>query len=94
MPQWRYTFPMDELPMEERVRRVIGAADRKRRRNTATLPEEDRGEMVHRVCLSACQILDARPDGGDLRFRQEPPAADYREIWTRLNRQWREQHRT
>lgn len=76
--------------MEERVRRVVAAVDRKRERNATTHSVENRGELVHRVCLSAQQILDARPDGRELRLRQEPPAADYRDIWTRLNRQWRE----
>lgn len=80
---------MNELSVDERVRRVIGAADRKRAQ--ASLPGESRGDLIQRVCLSACQILEARPDGSDLRLRQEPPASDYRAIWTRLNRQWREQ---
>lgn len=80
---------MNELSVDERVRRVIGAADRKRAREG--LSSENRGDLIQRVCLSACQILEARPDGSDLRLRQEPPASDYRAIWTRLNRQWREQ---
>lgn len=80
---------MQELSLEERVQRVIGAADRKRRRKR--LSGESRGDLVQRVCLSACQILEARPDGRDVRLRQEPPASDYPEIWARLNRQWREQ---
>ncbi|MDE0422386.1 MAG: hypothetical protein OXK76_16090 [Gammaproteobacteria bacterium] len=79
---------MDELSVEERVRRVIGAADRKRKRS---LPSGSRGDLIQRVCLSACQILQARPDGRNLRLRQEPPASDYPDIWARLNRQWREQ---
>lgn len=83
---------MDELSVEERVRRVIGAADRKRKRKS--LPSENRGDLIQRVCLSACQILEARPDGRDVRLRQEPPASDYPEIWVRLNRQWREQQTT
>ena len=83
---------MNELPVDERVRRLIGAADRKRdHRAVGTM--EDRADLLYRVCLSACQILDARPDGQEARLRQEPPAADYRQIWTRLNRQWREQDR-
>lgn len=83
---------MNELPIDERVRRLIGAADRKRaQRAVGTM--EDRADELYRVCLSACQTLDARPDGREARLRQEPPATDYRQIWTRLNRQWREQHR-
>ena len=54
---------------------------------------EDRADQLYRVCLSACQILDARPDGREARLRQEPPATDYRRIWTRLNRQWRQHDR-
>ena len=83
---------MQELSVEERVRRLIGAAERKRKRNS--LPNENRGDLIGRVCLSACQILQARPDGRDVRLRQEPPASDYPEIWARLNRQWREQQTT
>ena len=83
---------MQELSVEERVRRLIGAAERKRKRNS--LPSENRGDLIGRVCLSACQILQARPDGRDVRLRQEPPASDYPEIWARLNRQWREQQTT
>ena len=84
---------MNELPVDERVRRLIGAAERKRDQG-AVGATEDRGDLLYRVCLSACQILDARADGREARLRQEPPAADYRQVWTRLNRQWREQHRT
>lgn len=54
---------------------------------------EERADELYRVCLSACQTLDARADGREARLRQEPPAADYRQIWIRLNRQWREQDR-
>ena len=79
---------MDELSVEERVRRVIGAADRKRKRS---LPSGNRGDLIQPVCLSACQVLESRPDGRNVRLRQEPPAPDYPEIWARLNRQWREQ---
>ena len=80
---------MREVSVEERVRRVIGAADREVKRKS--LPGANRGDVIQRVCLSACQILAARPDGRDVRLRQEPPASDYPEIWARLNRQWREQ---
>ena len=60
---------MNELPEDERVRRVIAAASRKgspRRSDSAP------GEAIHRACLGASQILDARPDGEVLRFRNEP----------------------
>lgn len=78
---------MNELPLAERVRRLTGAAAREAAVGTA---QEDRGEAIHRACLGARQILDARPDGDRLRLRQEPPAPDYRDIWKRLNRKWRE----
>ena len=83
----RYTDGMDELSVEERVRRVISSADLKRRR----LPSENRGDQIQRACLSACQILKVRSDGRDVRLNKEPAAPDYPVIRARLNRQWREQ---
>ena len=78
---------MDELPLPERLRRLTSAADREA---VAFTPQADRGQAIHRACLGACQILDARPDADRLRLQQEPPAPDYRDIWTRLNRKWRD----
>ena len=69
----RYTDGMDELSVEERVRRVISSADRKRKR----LPSENRGDQIQRACPSACQILKARSDRRDVRLNKEPPAPDY-----------------
>lgn len=77
---------MKELPLPERLRRLSAAADRDAAPVTS---RSDPGEAICRACLGVRQILDARPDGDRLRLQQEPPAADYRAIWTRLNRQWR-----
>lgn len=77
---------MKELPLSDRVNRLTAAAARDA--VPATSPS-DPGEAIYRACLGACQILDARLDGDRVRLQQEPPAADYRAIWTRLNRQWR-----
>ena len=77
---------MDELPLGERLARMVGAATREAAR---FVPREDRGEAICRACLGASQILDARPDGDRLRLQQEPPAPDYPDIWARLNRRWR-----
>ena len=75
-----------ELSHERRVQRVIDAA----KREDAPLPEGvDRGDLIYRVCLGARQVLDARPDGHEIKMRREPPAADWPAIWARLNRQWR-----
>ncbi len=77
---------MEELPLAERLERLTGAA----RREEAPFVGPDRGEAIYRACLGAYQILEARPDGHKVWSARQPPAADYREIWTRLNRQWRE----
>lgn len=79
---------MKELPMQERVRRLVDAG----RRDSGTPPDGDRGELLKRLCLGCQQVLDSRPDGDAVRYRQEPPAADYREIWARLNKQWRQRN--
>lgn len=77
---------MKELPFSDRLDRLTAAAARDA---VPTTSHSDRGEAICRACLGAFQILDARPDGDRIRLQQEPPAADYRAIWTRLNRQWR-----
>ncbi|MDE0693903.1 MAG: hypothetical protein OXI55_16885 [Gammaproteobacteria bacterium] len=77
---------MEELPLAERLARLTGAA----RREEAPFVGPDRGEAIYRACLGAHQILEARPDGHKVLAAREPPAPDYREIWTRLNRKWRE----
>ena len=84
---------MKELSADERLRRLLGAADRELE---AVAPADDaqRGDALYRACLGARQVLDARPDGESVRFLQEPTAPDYPRIWARLNRQWREQRRT
>ncbi|MCY3821084.1 MAG: hypothetical protein OXH52_17305 [Gammaproteobacteria bacterium] len=78
---------MNELPLAERLHRLTSAADHEA---LAFASWEDRGQAIYRACLGACQILDARPDADGLRLRQEPPAPDYRDIWTRLNLKWRD----
>ena len=83
---------MKELSAEERVRRLIGAADREL--ETASFAGGNRGDALYRACLGARQVLDARPDGESVRFRQEPPAPDYPALWARLNRRWRARRRT
>ena len=83
---------MKELSADERLRRLIGAADREC--EGASLADAERGDALYRACRGAFQILDARPDGESVRFRQEPPAPDYPRIWTRLNRRWRERRKT
>ena len=81
---------MVELSREQRVRRVIDAS----KREDAPLPDGmDRGDLIYRVCLGAQQVLDARPDGDEIKMRRDPPAADWPEIWARLNEQWRGQNR-
>ena len=80
---------MQEPSYEQRVRRIIDAA----KREDAPLPDGvDRGDLIYRVCLGAQQVLDARPDGDEIKMRREPPAADWPEIWARLNEQWRGQN--
>ena len=77
---------MQELSHEQRVQRTIDAA----KREDAPLPDGmDRGALVYRVCLGSHQVLDARPDGNEIKTRREPPATDWPTIWARLNRQWR-----
>ena len=77
---------MRELSQEQRVQGVIDAAKRER----ASLPEGvDRGDLIYRVCFASQQVLNARPDGDEIKMRREPPAADWPIIWARLNRQWR-----
>ena len=76
---------------DERVRRLVGAADREL--EAAPLADAERGDALYRACLGASQILDARPDGESVRFNQEPPAPDYPDLWARLNRKWRERRR-
>ena len=83
---------MKELSTDERLRRLIGAADRELK--GTSLPDVERGDALYRACLGASQVLDARPDGESVRFGQEPPAPDYPRIWARLNRRWRERRRT
>lgn len=83
---------MKELSADERLRRLMGAADREL--EAAPLVAAERGDALYRACLGASQILDARPDGESVRFHQEPPAPDYPELWARLNRRWREQRGT
>ena len=77
---------MKELMLPERLDLLTAAAARDAVPITS---HSDPGEAICRACLGAFQILDARPDGDWVRLQQEPPAADYRAIWTRLNRQWR-----
>ena len=72
--------------MHERVRRLVAAG----RHDGAPAPDGDRGELLNRLCLGCMQVLDSWPDSDAVRLHQEPPAADYREIWARLNKQWRE----
>lgn len=79
---------MKELPMQERVRRLADAG----RRDGANPADGDRGELLNRLCLGCQQVLDSRPDGDAIRYRKEPPAADYRDIWARLNKQWRQRN--
>ena len=74
--------------MQERVGRLVDAG----RRDGATPREGDRGELLNRLCLGCQQVLDSRPDGDAVRYRKEPPAADYRDIWARLNKQWRQRN--
>ena len=62
------------------------------KKSDAPPPEEERGEILYRVCLGARQIADSRPDGAVVRARQQPPAHDYREIWRRLHRKWLERN--
>lgn len=77
---------MQQPPPERRVQRLIEAA----KREDAPLPQEaSRGDLIYRVCLGAWQVLEARPDGNEVKMRQEPPAADWPAIWARLNREWR-----
>ena len=83
---------MKELSTDERLRRLIGAADREL--EGTSLADAERGDALYRACLGASQVLDARPDGESVRFGQEPPAPDYLRIWTRLNRRWRERRKT
>ena len=78
---------MKELPLAERIRRMTKAEVQDS--PISSVSDADRGDAVHRACVAACQVVDARPDGHLLRLQQEPPAADYRDIWTRLNREWR-----
>jgi len=84
---------MKELSADERLRRLLGAADRELE---AVAPADDaeRGDALYRACLGARQVLDARPDGESVGLRQEPPAPDYPMLWARLNRRWREQRGT
>ena len=83
---------MKELSSDERLRCLIGAADREL--EAAAPSDAERGDALYRACLGASQVLDARPDGESVRLRQEPPAPDYPMLWARLNRRWREQRRT
>ena len=83
---------MKEFSVDERLRRIVDAAERER--EPAAPPDAERGDALYRACLGASQILDARPDGESVRFRQEPPAPDYPELWARLNRRWRERRGT
>lgn len=83
---------MKNLSADERLRRLMGAADREL--EATPLVAAERGDALYRACLGASQILDARPDGESLRFHQEPPAPDYSALWARLNRRWREQRGT
>ena len=84
--------PMKELSANGRLRCLIGASDRELE---AVAPgDAERGDALYRACLGARQILDARPDGESVCFRQEPPAPDYPMLWARLNRRWREQRGT
>ena len=83
---------MRDLSADERLRRLIGAVDREP--EPVALAGAERGDALYRACLGARQVLDARPDGESVRFRQEPPAPDYPELWAQLNRRWREQRRT
>lgn len=83
---------MKELSAVERLRCLIGAADRES--EPAAPAAAERGHALYRACLGARQVLDARPDGESVRFRQEPPAPDYPMLWARLNRRWREQRGT
>ena len=83
---------MKDLSSDERLRRVMGAADREI--EAVALAGAERGDALYRACLGASQILDARPDGESVRFLQEPPAPDYPMLWARLNRRWREQRGT
>lgn len=77
---------MHEPSHEQRVQHVIDAA----KREDAPLPvETDRGDLIYRVCLGCWQVLDARPDGHEIKMRREPPASDWPAIWARLNLQWR-----
>lgn len=79
-------FSLVELSHDQRVQRVVDVA----KREDAPLPNGvERGDLIYRVCLAAQQVLDARPDGDEIRMRREPPAADWPEIWARLNEQWR-----
>ena len=86
---------MQQLSPKQRLQRVVDAAKRENaaKREDAPLSdgieEADRGELIHRLCLGCWQILDARPDGHEIRMRREPPASDWPAIWARLNRQWR-----
>lgn len=75
--------------MSERVRRLVDAG---RRDSAGPTAGDDGGDLLYRLCLGCSQVLDARPDGDAVRQYQEPPAPDYRAIWTRLNRQSREQN--
>ena len=75
--------------MHERVRRLVDAG---RRDDATPLAGDDNGELLYRLCLGCSQVLDARPDGDAVRRHQEPPAPDYRDIWVRLNPQWRERN--
>ena len=45
--------------------------------------------LIYRVCLGCWQVLEARPDGHEIKMRREPPASDWPAIWARLNQQWR-----
>ena len=83
---------MKELSADERLRRLIGAADREL--EAVTPSDAERGDALYRACLGARQVLDARPDGESVRLRQEPPAPDYPMLWARLNRQCRERRTT
>ena len=78
-----------QLSHEQRVQRVVAAAERE----DAPLPEGvDRGDLIYRVCLGCWQILEARPDGHEIKMHREPPASDWPKIWARLNRQWHSQN--
>ena len=49
---------MKEFSADERLRRLVGAADREL--EAAPLADAERGDALYRACLGARQILDSR----------------------------------